>query len=153
LIWNGLKSLYSNEVIRDFNENDLETARAIHAANNLHENCFPNLTITTHEGKEAPNALFITRAVYEHEGVPAIMAFLKATAEIFVLVNHEVGTPAERWEWMKEFNAYIRNEAWKHGLEQITCWIPPEIEESFAKRLIEMGYVKSPWSAYTLNLE
>jgi len=139
--------------IRDFNEDDLEKAHAIHTANGLHENCFPNLIIRTAEGKDEANALFITRSVYEHDGKPAMMAFLKITAEIFLLVDHEMGTPEERWTWMQEFNAYIRHEAWKRGLEQLTCWIPPEIEESFAKRLTEMGYVKSPWTSWTLNLE
>lgn len=140
-------------MIRDFDENDLEKAREIHAANGLPENCFPNLIITTPEGKEEANALFITRSVYEHAGVPAIMAFLKITAEVFVLIDHTVGTPEERWAWMKEFNEYVKHEAWQRGLEQITCWVPPEIEESFEKRLLEMGYIKSPWRSYTLNIE
>jgi len=136
-------------MIRDFSPSDFENARIIHAANALPENCLPNLKVNTGE----PNALFVTRAVYEHEGAPAIMAFLKITAEVYVLVDHTIGTPEERWQWMRELNEHIKHEAWKLGLEQITAWLPPEIEESFAKRLIEMGYVKSPWSAYTLNLE
>lgn len=136
-------------MIREFESSDFEKARIIHAANALPENCLPNLTISTGES----NALFVTRAVYEYQGIPVIMAFLKLTAEVYVLVDHTVGTPEERWQWMQELNEHIKQEAWKLGLEQITAWIPTEIEESFSKRLLEMGYVKSPWSAYTLNLE
>lgn len=140
-------------MIRDFENSDIASARAIHAANELPENCFPNMMIVAPSGKEELNPLFITKAVFEHDGKPALMAFLKVTAEIFVLVDHSIGTPEERWKWMCEFNEHIKKEAWKHGLEQITAWIPAEIEASFAKRLLEMGYVKSPWQSFTLNLE
>jgi hypothetical protein len=140
-------------MIRDFLLSDILRAREIHEDNKLDSACMPSLTFTTPAGKDEWNKLFITKSVFEHEGRPAIMAFLKVTAEVFVLVDHTVGTPEERWTWMQEFNQHIRQEAWKHGLEQITCWVPGDVEESFAKRLTAMGYIKSPWQSWTLNLE
>jgi hypothetical protein len=140
-------------MIREFKAEDIPLVEAIHKQNDLPANCLPNLTITDTEGKTVMNPLFITRSVFEQDGKPVMMAFLKVTAEIFLFLDHTIGTPEQRWEWMKEFNEHIRQQAWKHGLEQITCFIPPEIEPSFAKRLIEMGYVRSPWQSYTLNLE
>jgi hypothetical protein len=139
-------------MIREFQEGDIPLVEAIHKQNDLPTNCLPNLTIADTEGKTVMNPLFITRSVFEANGKAAMMAFLKVTAEVFVFVDHTVGTPEERWEWMKKFNEHIRQQAWKHGLEQITAFVPPEIEESFAKRLLDMGYVKSPWQSYTLNI-
>jgi hypothetical protein len=54
---------------------------------------------------------------------------------------------------LKEGMEHLKQEAWRKGFEQITAFVPPEVEESFAKRLIELGFQKSPWSSFTLNLE
>lgn len=140
-------------MIRKFEDSDLPTVRAIHEANALPENCFPNLTIKTPGGKEEINPIFVTKAILEHEGKPALLSFLKITSELYLFVNHKVGTPEQRWEWLKELKEHMKQEAWKLGLEQMTCFVPPEIEASFEKRLIDMGFIKSPWQSYTLNLE
>lgn len=140
-------------MIRQFAETDIPAAQAIHAANELPENCFPNLIIDTPQGRAEANPLFVVKGVYLYEGKPALMSFLKITGELYLLVDHKVGTPEKRWEWLCEFREWMVREAWRLGLEQITAWLPPEIEESFGKRMLEMGFVKSPYSAYTLNLE
>lgn len=140
-------------MIRNFEQEDIPRAREIHADNKLPENCFPNLTITTPTGKEEPNRLFIVNRVFEHEGRPAMMSFLKITSELYLILDHTVGTPEERLEWLKELKEDMKHEAWKHGLEQMTAFVPLDIEESFAKRLEELGFVKSAYSPWTLNLE
>lgn len=131
---------------------DIAKAREIHKANGLDERCFPEIAIKTSTGME-PNPLFVVSEVFEHEGKPALMSFLKITSELYLLVDHTVGTPEERWEWLKAFKEHMKVEAWSHGLDQMTAWIPTDIEESFAKRLEEMGFVKSPWQSWTLNIE
>ena len=141
-------------MIRDFDlDTDMERAKKIHAANELPENCFPNLTITIEDGEIVANPLFIVKAVYEHQGKIAMMSFLKVQSELYLLVDHNVGTPEERWKWLCEFKDWMKAEAARQGLEQMSCWIPPEIEESFGKRLIDLGFVRSRYQAYTLNLD
>ncbi len=140
-------------MIRQFENGDIATAQAIHAANELPENCFPNLFINTVHGIVESNPLFVVKGVYESEGKPALMTFLKITGELYLLVDHTVGTPEQRWQWLCEFKEWMVREAWRLGLEQITAWVPPEIEESFGKRMLGMGFVKSPYQAYTLNIE
>ncbi len=140
-------------MIRTFEENDIDTARAIHAANELPENCFPNLFIQTPHGNIESNPLFVVKGVYESEGKPALMCFCKISGELYLLVDHTMGTPQARWEWLCEFKEWVVREAWRLGLEQITAWLPPEIEESFGKRMLDMGFVKSPYKAYTLNID
>ncbi len=140
-------------MIRPFEDHDVATARQIHEANGLDERCFPELTITTPKGNEEPNPLFVVKSVYEHEGKPALMSFLKITSELYLLVDHAVGTPEQRWEWLQEFKEHMKREAWRLGLEQMTCFVPQDIEASFEKRLHDLGFVKSPWQSYTLNIE
>jgi hypothetical protein len=139
-------------VIREYVKDDIDALRDIHAANGLPEACLPILTVRTEDGEEKDDPLFITKAVLEDDGKPAVMAFLKITSESFVLVDHRVGTPEERWEWLKKISEHLREEAWKRGLEQITCFVPPEIDKSFAKRLKDLGYIRSEWQSYTLNV-
>jgi hypothetical protein len=140
-------------LIRNFDfDTDVERAKEIHAANELPENCFPNLTITIEDGETVANPLFIVKAVYEHQGKIAMMSFLKVTGELFLLLSHDTGTPEQRWQWLCEFKDWMKAEGARQGLEQLTAWIPPEIEESFGKRLLDLGFVRSPWISYTLNL-
>lgn len=140
-------------MIRDFKNEDMLVAREIHAASGLDERCFPNLTITTPKGEEILNPLFIVKGLYEHNGRPAVMSFLKVTSELYLLVDHAAGTPEERWEWLQELKEWMKGHAWKHGLEQMTAFVPSDVEKSFEKRLLDLGFVKSPWTSYTLNLE
>jgi hypothetical protein len=139
-------------VIRNFEEWDMERARMVHEENGLDPRCFPNLTIKTPAGEE-PNPLFISKQIYQVDGASALFCFLKITSELYLLVDHNIGTPEQRWEWLKEFKEHMKREAWKRGLEQMTAFVPTDIEESFAKRLLDLGFVRSPWQSYTLNLE
>lgn len=139
-------------MIRHFMFEDLARAREIHEANGLDERCFPELAISTPAGQE-PNPLFVVGEVFEHEGKPVLMSFLKVTSELYLLVDHTVGTPEERWEWLKAFKEHMKAEAFRAGFDQMTAWIPTDVEESFAKRLEAMGFIKSPWQSWTLNVE
>lgn len=135
-------------MIRQFEDFDVPAAREIHEKNELPTQCMPELFVN---GKKNP--LFILNSVYEEAGSPAIMSFLKVTSEVYLLVDHTVGTPEQRWEWLKELKEYVAREAFLLGMDQITCYVPTDIEQSFAERLLEMGFAKSPWQSYTLNLE
>lgn len=140
-------------MIRQFTQEDESSALEIHRVNELPDNCFPNLYIWNEQCEKVPNPLFMVKAVHQTEdGTPSMMAFVKITGEIFLLLSHEVGTPEQRWEWLKEFKEWVAQEAYRHGLEQISAFVPPEIEESFAKRLQDMGFQKSPYVCWTLNL-
>ena len=130
-------------MIRAFQIQDEATIHAIHQANELPEQCFPDFT----------DPLILYTGVMEQEGKVVMSCSLKGTAELFLFVDHAAGTPEQRWQWMLELREHIVQEAWRLGLNEMSCWIPPEIETSFADRLFEMGFQKSPWSCYTLKIE
>ncbi len=81
-----------------------------------------------------------------------MVSALRGMAEIYVLVDHDAATPQQRWEWLQEINAEMKQQAWLLGLDQISCWVPTRLEKIFGPRLEELGYQKSPWQSYTLNV-
>ena len=122
-------------MIRAFNlesQTDLALVRSIHAANELPENCLPQLKFENGE----KNPVFLINGVYEHEGIPALMVFLKVTNELFLLIDHTVGTPDERWAWLCEMTEWMKREAYLKGFDQLSAFLPPEIEEFFGKRML-----------------
>jgi hypothetical protein len=130
-------------MIRPYQEADLPILCEIHLENELPPNCMP----------DPKDSLVLVKAVVEQNGKPVMATFLRGTSEIYLLVDHRYGTPQERWQWLQELKDYLVQEAWKLGLDQMTAWIPPEIEQSFGKRLLELGFQRSPWQSYTLNVE
>jgi hypothetical protein len=130
-------------MIRPFLDSDIERARQIHKDNQLPENCFPDLT----------DPLILVKAVVEEDGRPVVTSFLRGTSEVFVLVDHTFGTPEERWKWLQELTQHMKEEAYRLGLSEMTAWIPPDIDKSFGRRLIELGFQRSPWQSYTLMVE
>lgn len=139
-------------MIRAFQLSDLEAARKIHADNELPECCFPDLMVEVEGGAEEENRLYVEKAVFEHDGNVAMMCFLKCRSELYLLLDHSVGTPQERMEWLKEFRDYMVRAAWEKGLDQMTAFLPPDMEASFGKRLEELGFQRSRYVPYSLNI-
>jgi hypothetical protein len=140
-------------MIRDFEPRDLPKIKDLLAANDLPKECMPDLLVTDELGRKQKNPLFVVQRVFEVEGKTAMLCFLKIRSELYFFIDHTVGTPESRWEWLQEFTEDMRQQAWKLGLDQMTAFVPPDIDESFSKRLKDLGFVKSPWVPYSLNLE
>ena len=113
----------------------------------------PDLTVTNGLGQKQKNPLFVVKRVYEADGKTAMICFLKARSELYFFIDHTVGTPEERWKWLQEFTEDMKQRAREAGLDQFTAFVPPEIEESFGKRLIDLGFARSRWVPYSMNLE
>jgi hypothetical protein len=129
-------------VIREFLTSDMLRVQEIHEENGLPENCFPDLA----------DPLFIVKLAVEHDEKPVMVAALKGASELFLLVDHNAGTPEERWEWLQQLTEEMKSRAYALGLDQMSCWIPPEIVVSFEKRLIQLGFKESEWRCFTCNL-
>ena len=141
-------------MIRKFEDADLQKVKEIQAANDLPAECLPDLVIEGAEGLPKPNPLFVVKKVLEHDGKIAMMCFLKIRSELYFFIDHNVATPEERWEMLKEFTEDIRQEAWKLGLDQMTAFVPKDIDASFSKRLKEHGFIRTDeaWVPYSLNI-
>ena len=128
--------------IRDFTPSDLERLQFIHESNGLPSNCFPDTT----------DPLFIVKQVVDDDGRPVMGGFISLTAEAYLVVDHTAGTPDQRWQWLQQLTKVVSDKAYLRGLNALTVWIPPELLDSFEKRLLDLGFRRSPWQSFTLPL-
>ena len=144
--------------IRNYQERDLDALRAIHR--------------TQGYGYDLPdlrNPLFVTRLVLTkassqqqndssqpEPAVPKIIgaAFLRLTAEAYLLLDPQVGTPRERWQWLLALHAAAERDAWQRGLEDVHAWLPPPIAKKFGKRVERLGWLRDDaWTPYCKRLQ
>lgn len=151
--------------IRTYNENDLPSLRAIHAAQGF---AYPLPDLN--------NPLFLTKLVLTNgtNGEPAVSgsavpsanaqqgstqtqilgaAFLRITAEAYLLLDPRHGTPHDRWRALLHLHAAAEREAWQRGLEDVHAWLPPPIAQKFGKRITKLGWLRDDlWTAYCRKL-
>ena len=139
--------------VRLYTDDDLEAVVKIHAANGLPPACLPACCKRDANGNPINAPLFFMRKILEDDGRVALASFLKLTAEAFVFVDHEHGDAERRWLALQKLTACTLSEAAKKGVEDVTAWIPPQLDRSFGERLIALGFVKSPWQSYSAVLE
>ena len=148
--------------VREYHESDLAQVRAIHAAQGFGY-ALPDLN----------NPLFVTRLILtKNEGAPRSMAntangenfaasekivgaaFLRLTAEAYLLLDPKAGTPRERWQSLLALHVAAERDAWQRGLEDVHAWLPPPIAKKFGKRLPKLGWVRDDaWTPYCMKLQ
>jgi hypothetical protein len=153
--------------VRAYDEKDLENLKRIHGAQGFAYS-FPDLT----------NPLFLTKLVLvgaQHPCTPYSQeqsreeaapekqntreqvvgaALLRLTAEAYLLLDPNVGTPRERWQSLLTLHAATEQQAALRGLEDVHAWLPPEIAAKFGKRLTRLGWVRDDaWTPYCRRLK
>jgi hypothetical protein len=117
--------------------------RAIHAASGFDYIC-PNFP---------GNPRFPIQRVISNQGQFIAASLVKVEAEVYLFMNHEHGTPEERWQGLQLLHADVVNRARIIGFDSLLCAVPPEIEKSFGPRLKELGWDKDRgWPKYVLEL-
>lgn len=80
-------------------------------------------------------------------------AFLRLTAEAYLLLDPRAGTPRERWQWLLALHEAARRDAWQRGLEDVHAWLPPPIAQNFGRRLERLGWRRDDsWTPYCTRL-
>jgi hypothetical protein len=147
--------------VREYTEHDLAALQAIHSAQGF-EYTLPDLS----------NPLFVTKLVLA-EDAPANgnqageecsvsksqsgkiigAALLRLTAEAYLLLDPNVGTPRQRWQWLLALHAAAERDAWQRGLEDVHAWLPPPIAKKFGKRIERLGWLRDDtWTPYCKRL-
>lgn len=129
-------------MIRPYKVTDFDAIKEMHSRSGLPASCMPQPT----------NPNFIVRLVAENGSGISHFGGVKLTGEAFVLVDHEQGTEQQRWETLSELIAHGLHGAAKYGLDDVSAWLPKEIEKSFGPRLQSIGWLKSPWQSYSALL-
>jgi hypothetical protein len=156
-------------LIREYRDADLAQLSAIHVAQGF-DYPLPDLT----------NPLFVTKLVLADSNVapgfnPASAdeaqtkdaasqglatrdkivgaALLRLTAEAYLLLDPQAGTPRQRWQWLLALHAAAERDAWQRGLEDVHAWLPPPITKKFGKRLTRLGWLRDDsWTPYCKRL-
>ena len=154
-------------LIREYQESDLAALRAIHATQGF-DYALPDLG----------NPLFVTKLVLADDVIapgfsPASFAtcasenkdvalkdgatqtkilgaaFLRLTAEAYLLLDPRAGTPRERWQWLLALHSAAERDAWQRGLEDVHAWLPPPVAQKFGKRIARLGWLRDDaWTPY-----
>ncbi|MGB6959142.1 MAG: hypothetical protein WA829_07270 [Candidatus Acidiferrum sp.] len=144
--------------VREYTEGDLAALRAIHAAQGF-DYPLPNLR----------NPLFVTKLILSEaegneESHPSAKteqpqekiigaALLRLTAEAYLLLDPNAGTPRQRWQWLLQLHAATEHDAWQRGLEDVHAWLPPPIARTFGKRIAHLGWNRDDaWTPYCKRL-
>jgi len=129
-------------LVREYQDSDLAQLRAIHAAQGF-DYTLPDLS----------NPLFVTKKVLARDGAIVGAAFLRLTAEAYLLLDPRVGKPRERWQWLLALHAAAEHDAWQRGLEDVHAWLPPPIAKKFGKRIARLGWIRDDtWAPYCKKL-
>ena len=131
--------------VRPYNDGDLAALKTIHAAQGF-SYPFPDLR----------NPLFLTKLILTDEPGKGIVAaaLLRLTAEAYLLLDPQAGSPRERWNSLLTLHNAVNREAWQRGLEDVHAWLPPEIAAKFGKRLTRLGWLRDDsWTPYCKRLQ
>jgi len=127
--------------VRAYTGADLEALRAMHAAQGFGY-ALPDLG----------DPLFLVRSVVEEEGRPRMAAFLRLTAEAYLLADPDEGSPRQRWRWLLALHEAVRQEAAARGLADVQAFLPSRVARAFGRRLGSLGWRRDPWTCYTRQL-
>lgn len=129
-------------MIRDAEKADVHALRAVHEESGF-DYRFPDLD----------DPLFISKKVVEEDGKVVQGIALKVQAEVYLWVDHSWATPEERWCKLQELTEAAKRAAWEKGLDCLVCVVPPEIAETFEKRLKQIGMSRDrPWPKFSFDL-
>jgi hypothetical protein len=127
--------------VRAYTGADFEAVCAMHAAQGFGY-AFPDLG----------DPLFLVRSVVEDDGRPRMAAFVRLTAEAYLLADPREGSPRQRWSWLLALHEAVQHEVAARGLADVQAFLPPRVARAFGRRLAALGWRRDPWTCYTRQL-
>ena len=126
-------------LVREYRESDLATLQRIHAAQQF-PYAFPDLR----------DPLFLTKIVVTGDDDRILgAAFLRLTAEAYLLLDSQQGSPRQRWQSLLVLHDAAQRDAQQRGLEDVHAWLPPRIAKTFGRRLERLGWRRDDqWTPY-----
>jgi hypothetical protein len=113
-------------MVRDYQEGDLDTIKHLHA-----EQCLDYALY------DLDSPLCLVKKVQVVGGQVVGCMFLRLTAETILIVS---GSPVEKMAAMEMLQPEVLSEAYRKGLDEVHCTVPPSILTRFVKRLKQLGW-------------
>lgn len=128
--------------IRRYRSEDEPSLRKMHAQQGF-----------AYELPDINDPIFLTKLVLEDdEGRPVMAVLARLSCELYLLAEPGAGTPRERLAAFLALHGSAERELGRRGLEDGTCWVPPQIEKAFGRRLARLGWVRDPWPSYSRKI-
>lgn len=125
--------------VREWTDRDTEKVKEIHESMNIGYG-FPEIS----------SPLFFQKAIAEKNGEITGAGAIRLIGEAFLWIRG--CNSIEKGRALALIYPELRMKASKNGLEDVSAWIPPHIEESFAPILEGMGFSKSPWASWSIKI-
>jgi hypothetical protein len=124
-------------MIRDYQKEDLEAIKKIHEEQGLDYALY-----------DLNSPLCLVKKVQVVDGQVVGCMFLRLTAETVLVVS---GSPVAKMGAMRELQPEVLSEAYRKGLDEVHCTVPPSILSRFVKRLKQLGWSqdRSGWVLFS----
>ena len=131
-------------IVRQFEPGDMDEVRRIHGL------CGFDYALPDFSGKE-----FVSRRVVQDRNGIGMAAFLRLSAEAFLIADPQWKTPAWRMEALRQVQAVCTGDARHAGVAEVEAFLPPELAEKFGKRLTRMGWQKARegWTPFSFKVK
>lgn len=127
-------------IVRPFKPEDKPAIEAMHAA-------------MAHDYEQPAWDKMLLSAVVEIDGKPSMAAFLRKTTEAYMLADPKAGRKRDKLANLIILHRELLIPAKRAGIEDWHAWLPPGIEENFAKVLMHLGWQKPLWPCYSRKVE
>jgi hypothetical protein len=91
---------------------------------------------------ELDDPIFLVKKVLEHEGRARMAVLARATTEIYLFMDHRHSKPAWRWDNFQHLHRAAETALLEQGMDDAHCWLPPEIERRFGRRLRTLDWIR-----------
>lgn len=127
-------------IVRPFTEEDKPAIEAMHSGMKL--------------DYEQPDwSKMLISAVVEVNGQVTMGAFLRKTAETYLLLDPEAGSKKGRLGQLLMLHRELMIPAKRVGFEDVGAFLPPTLEPHFGKLLMHLGWKKAMWPHYFMELK
>lgn len=126
--------------IRPYQEADLKRIEQIHAKQGF-DYPFPDLS----------DPAFALGSVADDGGAQAAL-MLKVTAEAYLFLDRDYGTPRQRWATFLQLHEAARRQALDAGLQDVNLWAPPDLPRGFIRKLGRLGWTRNCWQNFSFRL-
>ena len=95
--------------------------------------------------------LFFLKKLICNDDEPMAATALKLTAEAFMWIDPDLST-YEKTSAMMRLAQLCKERVKGLELQDVTAWIPPDIEPNFGNALAKMGWSRSPWASWSVSI-